>query len=150
MKIVFLDVDGVLNSYRNVVAQGGFPFPKGSSAAKNPQHSDENLDVLAVGMVRELCLRNEAQIVMHSTWRKHIDLAEFAKRWDLPILDKTDHGDKSQSVGRWLKEHPEVEKYVILDDDDMHDRTHQVFTSLFEGFMYKDFMFAMKLLGDAE
>lgn len=148
MKIIFLDVDGVLNSLRNVIAQGGFPFPKGSNVEQSPLHREENLDALAVGMVRKLCDETGAKIVLSSTWREHLDsVSEFGKRWALPIIDATPFGAKQGAISRWLEEHrPLVDKYAILDDEDMGDREHQVFTTLDDGMLLVNFKQAMEML----
>lgn len=150
-KIIFLDVDGVLNSYRNVVADGGFPFPKTSPMSQKPQHREENLDRLAIGMVRKLCKEFDAVIVLSSTWRMHVDAVEFGKRWDLPIIDGTDpQTSKPQSIRRWLFENPDVKNYVVLDDDDMRVGNRQIVTDIFEGFTYKNYVAAQKKLAMAD
>lgn len=150
-KIIFLDVDGVLNSYRNVVADGGFPFPKVHPRAQEPRHAEENLDRLAVGMIRKLCIEFDAQIVLSSTWRMHVNAVEFGKRWDLPIIDCTDlQMSKPMSIKRWLAENPDVKNYVVLDDDDMRVGNRQITTDLSEGFLYKDYVAAQKKLAMAD
>lgn len=151
MKVIFLDVDGVLNSYRNVVADGGFPFPADGPADKDPRHHEANLDRLAVGMVRKLCKEFEASIVLHSTWRMHTDPVEFGKRWDLPIIGGTDaHTSKPASIKRWLRENPEVKNYIVIDDDDMSVGSRQIVTSVFEGFSYENYIRAQKKLSYAD
>jgi hypothetical protein len=149
LKIIFLDVDGVLNSYRNVIAFGGFPFP-GRSGKDNP-HAEENLDPIAIGMIRKLCKEFDAKIVLHSTWRTHVNPREFGEKYGLPIIDVTPTVSKSQSIKLWLREKgQEVINYIIIDDDDMDDKHRQVFTDIYEGFIYKDYIRAQKKLAQAE
>lgn len=155
-KIIFLDVDGVLNSYRNVVADGGFPFPKGHAPQgrdpeQDPRHREENLDRLAIGMVRKLCEQFDAQVVLHSTWRMHTDPMEFGKRINLPIIDGTDPvRPKPASIRLWLRDNPDVKNYIVLDDDDMQVGNRQIFTDIFEGFTYKNYVAAQKKLSYAD
>lgn len=150
-KIIFLDVDGVLNSYRNVIADGGFPFPKGSKPEQAPQHREENLDRLAIGMIRRLCAEFDARIVLHSTWRMHTDALEFGQRVDLPIIGSTDPNvGKPRSIRDWLRENPDVKNFIVIDDDDMQQPKRQIVTSMFEGFQYRDYVAAQKKLSYAD
>jgi hypothetical protein len=150
-KVIFLDVDGVLNSYRNIVADGGFPFPKNSQMADNPKHREENLDRLAVGMIRKLCKEFDAVVVLSSTWRMYVDAVEFGRRWDLPIVAGTNPNvSKPGSIKEYLVLHPEIENYIVIDDDEMHVGNRQIWTDITEGFTYKNFELATKKLAMAE
>lgn len=150
-RIIFLDVDGVLNSYRNVVVDGGFPFPKGTPRAIDPRHAEENLDRLAIGMVRKLCQEFDAQIVLHSTWRMHTDPVAFGKRHNLPIIGGTDANvGKPRSIKHWLAANPDVKNYLVLDDDDMDVGNRQIFTDIFEGLTYSNYIAAQKKLSYAD
>lgn len=121
MKIIFLDIDGVLN----VISQGRDQF--GSIFHK---HFEDNL--------RHLIEQTDAKIVISSTWRfSGLDIMKdmWLKR-NLPgeVIDITPYcaiiqkDESYESVERgyeiqaWLNKHPDVENYVILDDDnDMLD-----------------------------
>lgn len=150
-KVIFLDVDGVLNSYRNVIADGGFPFPASSSLAQNPRHAEENLDRLAIGMIRKLCEEFDAVIVLSSTWRMHVDAVEFGKKYNLPIVAGTNPNvGKPASIKEYLALHPEIENYLVIDDDDMLAGNRQVWTYPFEGFIYKNYVECQKKLAMAE
>lgn len=150
-RIIFLDVDGVLNSYRNVIADGGFPFPKGSSMEQDPRHKEENLDRLAIGMIRRLCKEFDAEIVLHSTWRMHTNAIEFGKRVDLPVIDATSPTrGKPASIRLWLQENPDVKNFIVIDDDNMDQPKRQIFTSVYEGFTYADYVKAQKKLSYAD
>lgn len=138
MKVLFLDVDGVLNSFRSCEAFGGFPFPE-CKDPKNP-HYEMNQDPIAVALIRRLCKETGAVIVMHSSWRNYCDPIDFGVRWDIPIVDYTERNiDKSKSIRRWLKKHPEVTIYAIVDDDDMGDKEHQRETATYDGLKFKDY-----------
>lgn len=147
MKIIFLDVDGVLNSYRGVAADGGFPFPE---CINDPKHNESNLDRIAIGMIRKLCIEYDAKIVLHSTWRLHTDPVEFGKRLKLPIISGTDESPKHVSIQNYLRAHPEIVNYIVIDDDDMDVGNRQIRTDLEEGFTFADYMKAQKKLAMKE
>lgn len=114
MKIIFLDIEGVLINYNAPAA--------GSEA--DPQ---------CVARLNALTDRTGAALVVSSTWRSQglEELTELLRGWgvtapvagitdDLSFLDLTTpigltRGDE---VGQWLDRHPDVEDFIILDDDD--------------------------------
>lgn len=115
MKVLFLDVDGVLNSYES---PGYMPINK--------------------NMFRRICKVIEetgCQIVLSSTWRKldhsyHKISRKFSYK-GIKILSKTttEHLGigtvRGHEIQHWLDNHPKVECYAIVDDDsDMLD--HQM------------------------
>jgi len=119
MKIIFLDIDGVLNVYSNNHDKYGSQFHK---------HLVENL-----GYVID---STKAKIVISSSWR-HSGLKTMKDMWKdrkLPgeVIDITinchqliqdgkfefyDEVDRGHEIQDWLDTHPEVENYVIFDDD---------------------------------
>lgn len=114
IKVLFLDIDGVLLSTRSCIAQGGPVDPR------TPTDPDK-LDGVALGLVRKLCFETGAQIVVSSTWRERHPASELEKLLDLEILDVTPQllGQcRGEEVAAWLFAHPNVEKYAILDDQD--------------------------------
>lgn len=117
MKIIFLDVDGVLNYLEEWSRQ-----------------PDKGTYVLAPECVERLiALVNAtgASIVLSSTWRQHQDHVDYLKEQGaLPNLHEdwrtgwTKRGSnfRGWDIQEWLERHPEVTDYVILDDNsDMLD-----------------------------
>ncbi len=156
MKIIFLDVDGVLNSRRNVLAFGGFPWPNEPAVLPDgtPNSNAElYLDQIAIGMIRAICEKTGAKIVLHSTWRMHVNPIEWGKKWNLPIIAGTSGNvGKPQSIKIWLSETQRnveyVSHYAIIDDDDMDDHEHQVTTGITNGFLYEHYQKTLTLLGE--
>lgn len=116
MKVLFLDIDGVLNSTRTVVAFGqGFP------------HTLDRMDLfdnVALTLIRKLCYVGDISIVLSSTWRMIFPFHDIANALDLPIMGATDTKGRlrGEEIGRWLSAHLEVTTYAIVDDDsDMLD-----------------------------
>lgn len=119
MKVIFLDIDGVLN----VISQGHDEY--GSLFHK---HFEDNL--------RHIIEQTGAKIVISSTWRmsglkqmqamwKHRNLAgevidctpHCAQLVNAQKFKHYDEVERGHEIQEWLDEHPEVTNYVILDDD---------------------------------
>ena len=119
MKVIFLDIDGVLN----VISQGHDEF--GSLFHK---HFEDNL--------RRIIEQTGAKIVISSTWRmsglekmqamwKHRDLAgevidvspDCTQLVTYGTFEYYDAVERGHEIQDWLDKHPEVTNYVITDDD---------------------------------
>lgn len=118
MKILFLDIDGVLNSERSSFAFNGYPHDFSA-------HDMALFDHVAVALVRKLCAVTGCVIVLSSTWRLNFTAAQAAEALDLPIIDRTpdlgSYDTRSSEVSAWLAEHPEVTSYAIVDDVPVFD-----------------------------
>jgi hypothetical protein len=111
VNVIFLDIDGVLNSRRFL------------DQLDPEERTDDSLDPQAVARLNRIAERTQAKIVISSTWRI-IDPLERI----LDILQS--HGFKGEIVGKtpvlsgprgheiqaWVTEHREVKSFVILDD----------------------------------
>ncbi len=118
MKIIFLDIDGVLNSDAYDRVRG---------------ENDSNIDESRLDLLKKAVQSTNAKIVLSSTWRKHWSKLEsertpqgnllhylFSKH-QLEIYDKTPVlgkiYDRKQEIQLWLSsQEKEIEKFVILDD----------------------------------
>ena len=115
MKILFLDVDGVLNSasYFNTRLTPRDARPR-------------DIDPMRALLVHRIVEATGAKIVVSSSWRLHPDgLAEVRKAIDPHYLDKTPRHDRYEhrhaEIKEWLDGQAfigrPVERYAILDDD---------------------------------
>ena len=134
MKVIFLDVDGVLNSQK--------------FAEKYYEEEGVNIfreDILnrsAIACLKRIVSATGAIIVLSSTWR-HIALARQALVSQLDDFGLSIHSDTPHAGGRrgadisaWFARHPEieVESYVILDDDnDMEEHLPHLIQTDFYG-----------------
>lgn len=112
MKVIFLDVDGVLNTPK-LIKKFGY------------DHIDPVLVALLARIVRE----TEARIVLSSTWRideNNRNMVEAAlAQHGLELLGSTpvykkeflDWVRRHEEIGAWLAEN-QVSKFAILDDLD--------------------------------
>lgn len=145
MKVLFLDIDGVLNSHRSAYAFGGFPF----DVDKHRNRFDE----VAVSLIRNVAKASGAQIVLSSSWRTDKDWERIGHGLNLPITDRTPDmhpGPRGAEIAAWLADHPEVECYAIVDDDpDMLDEQKPYFvqTRHEDGLSYADANKLAELLG---
>lgn len=111
LKVLFLDIDGVLNSRRSQMAFGAYPHDfsaKGMAC----------FDMVAVALVRRICRVSGCSIVLSSDWRYTTTAHAAANALDLPIMGSTPQlaGSRGLEINAWLNEHPEVTHYAIVDD----------------------------------
>lgn len=113
MKILFLDIDGVLNSRRTCHAFDGYPDDFGDM---------RRFDLVAVALVRRLCRETGCQVVLSSTWRYYFTAEQAAAALALPMISATstesynDYASRGGEIRAWLAAHPEVTHYAIVDD----------------------------------
>lgn len=138
-KVLFLDIDGVLNSERTCLAFGGWPHKLNEPGA---------FDWVSVQLIRNLCrLDGGLRIVLSSTWRETFNYSVVGRFFGLPIIDATpilnvglyNRGDE---IAAWLEANPGVTHYVIVDDNNwmrFDQQEHFVQTSGELGFSHWNF-----------
>lgn len=142
MKVIFLDIDGVLNS-------GKYIKSLDADLWDNPVNQ---MDPVAVARLNVITDATKAKIVVSSSWR----LPFLTHPTPLPALQgcMKSYGISGDIIGmtcekanalrnrrgkeiqKWINDHyNDIEKYVIIDDDsDMgRIRTHQVLTKFEDG-----------------
>jgi hypothetical protein len=105
MKTIFLDIDGVLNCDAT------------PNSRKFPYVVDEGL----LARFRDLVKATGAWVVLSSTWRVDPVGLLAAKYYNVPFHDvcaDMPGAPRCEELVSWLREHPEVSRYVVLDDDD--------------------------------
>lgn len=140
MKIIFLDIDGVLNS---IDSEDHF-------------HCFIGLDYSGIKLLREIVDVTGAEIVLVSTWK--LSWSKDGSRSDslgayldarlaeegLTIMDKTGGtmNNRGHGIIDWLSEHP-TESWIALDDEIFEDyeecgiMPHLVKTSFYDGGLKK-------------
>ncbi len=117
MKIIFLDIDGVLNDteYRN--------SHRGIDKILSPQK---------MVLLKRITEKTGAKIVLTSTWRAYLFkkpifknseekeyMIDTFKSFGVHLYDLTpwiNAAEKNLEIKEWLDEHNDIENYVILDD----------------------------------
>ena len=119
MKVLFLDVDGVLNS------EAWF--------AVMPDVGMISVDPKAVARVLRVVRKTSAAIVLSSMWRTSPGAVRYLTQQGLVIHDTTPlsfYRPRRHEIQQWLDAHPEVTAYAIIDDDpDAEIPGHFVLTS---------------------
>ena len=153
MKIIFLDVDGVLNS--DITSEkygfGGWFQETDPCTHMNVLWGQDLVDNL-----KYIVEQTDAKIVISSTWRLSHSLDKFKEMFtiygwtDVPIIDKTKSlKNRGLEVNEWLSRHKDVESFVILDDNNWfltEQQTMFVQTNLERGLTKEDAEKAIKIL----
>lgn len=151
MRVIFLDVDGVLNSERFNRTLEDQHRQLGHHDVCECFKLTRQVDRAAVGRLNRLIAATGAKIVVSSSWRKLLDpeelrrvLVEHGLVGDIvgetpdaqdeddeaAILDVhavLDRITRGHEIDFWLRQHPEVDRFVILDDSAdmaMHKNRH--------------------------
>ena len=121
MKVIFLDIDGVLN----------FPGTEARSPGGWIGVSSQQIKLL-----RDIVKETGAYLVLSSTWRHEWSpdeeqctedgkyLNRRLTRYGLHIIDKTikNHEDlRGEAIREWLSRHPHVDNWIVLDDNSFLD-----------------------------
>lgn len=132
MKVIFLDIDGVLNSYKTLPRD-----EKGGMLGVHPELAKRFC---------ELVKATGAQWVLSSTWRLSDRWRETMTENDLPMKEclgrtPSHRGSiRGEEIDEWLRLNGEdIAKYAILDDDsDMLPHQPHFRTSFFDGGLTED------------
>jgi len=138
MKAIFLDFDGVLNTYDSL---------------SRGVHIDNNMVCRIDKLVRHAsdceARGGGVTLVISSTWRKLNLLKDlifllrstgFRVNCQFDVTESIYDGEREHrgnEINHWLLEHPEVDGYVIIDDDaDFfdHQKPFWIHTSMTTGF----------------
>ena len=111
MKIIFLDIDGVLNSDEY--------FDKIKNLNINGIEND--IDVNKIVLLKKSLDETGAKVVLTSSWRytrKAQELKQLLLIYGI-IVDCTPFIDNERGIEikKWLQEHNDVQDFVILDDE---------------------------------
>jgi hypothetical protein len=106
MKVIFLDIDGVLN---------GIAYQMSTTEAP------PLIDVSRLEILKELIDKSNAKVVLSSSWKKAWVKGQtfdcIFKNAGIDIYDTTPVlGRKNSEISAWLSAHSDIESFVILDD----------------------------------
>jgi HAD domain in Swiss Army Knife RNA repair proteins len=109
MKVLFLDIDGVLNSEETFRKRPEAYFP---------------YDPYMVMLLHRIIEATGCQVVLSSSWRHHEPSKEFIRKTVCEFLSITPtlNTIRGEEIKAWLESDtatlPPIERYAILDDDD--------------------------------
>lgn len=148
MNVIFLDYDGVVN---NII----WDPEKGRADYSHPFMGKVN-NFQAVQWLSEFCEKYDYKIVVTSTWRLHPNYKECliagGLRDGIEILGcvGTRLETRGDEIMAYLRQHPEIEKWLVLDDEDCSEgfpeiENHQVLCRTNAGFNLEEFELAIQL-----
>ena len=145
-KVIFLDVDGVLNNQKWAIEM----YNEGVYVYRNDILYGPSLEQL-----KRIVDATGAVIVVSSAWRQipnaYLHLREWLELYDMEIYDKTPYvgRERGDDITAWFERNPGDWQYVILDDDyDMCEHmSHLVQTSFDEGLTEQDADKCIEMLG---
>lgn len=171
MKVIFLDVDGVLNSTRSMIAYHEEHLALSKAGLDIPLSVYHRIDPVAVRLLNRITDVNpEVKYVISSTHRKHIpdplgngrDMKDMRKYFSLlgltgEVIGYTPvsaNGHRGTEINEWIcneRDHSDdLTHYVIIDDDsDMAEAqklNHFVKTDAEVGFSYRNFKDVLRIL----
>lgn len=107
MKVIFLDIDGVLNTH--------YDYEKNGFDYLNPE---------LIKILKKIIVETNCEIVLSSTWRLCSSDFSFVKQIlsceNIEITDITPHlnqSPRSEEIKSWLSYNPHVQKFAIIDDE---------------------------------
>jgi hypothetical protein len=160
MNTIFLDIDGVLNSERSMVAAKVLR-PLQGYVSYTERHYTE-LDPVAINLLRLLVQETNSEIVISSSWRKLYDTLDFFKSifmqfgWHgAPVVGMTpivDSGFRGQEIQQYIDSNDFFTGPHIIFDDDRDFFEHQPLIHVDEryGLSYEHFDKAKQMLGFKE
>ena len=127
--VVFLDVDGVLNSR--------------TSCARAPSEMYTGVDHLRIEVLAKAMQLNRVDgVVLTSTWKDleqdhedYIYLTDNLRKYGIKVLGKTEDESffrREDGILKYLEEHPGIEEFIILDDQHFGFDDH---TCLWENYL---------------
>lgn len=111
MRVIFLDIDGVLNSDK---------FYKSDSS------KSDDLDRSAIEKLNQIIAQTNAKVVVSSTWRimhtqDEIQMMLSRNGFQGEVIDTTDNlikkgMDRGDEIHQWIENHSNIESFVVIDD----------------------------------
>lgn len=112
--VVFLDVDGVLNTR--------------TSCVRTPSGRYYGVEESRISLLSYAMKQNSAEgVVLTTTWKNmrsdnedYLYLVEALKQYDIEVLGSTKErwgSQREEGIKDYLEENPEIDEYVILDDN---------------------------------
>lgn len=149
MKIIFLDLDGVVNYDKWYISE---------EYQKLTPDQELDIDPKVIDRLNRLCLETSSKIVIASSWKVNTYYKNRLERAGLEnIIDKTPDfifikGNdycRGEEIDMWLKAHDNIENYIIIDDvKDFYEEQlpHFLHINPHTGFTEDDYLVARNML----
>ena len=130
MKVIFLDIDGVLNTSET--------FTKRKQIFEQTGIWNLEIDEFRVEYLKQIVDETNAKIVLSSTWKKYFEnikgkvvpscekgimFQNILKKYNIELYDILKKGyllTREELIDIWLNENPNVESFIVFDDETTH------------------------------
>ena len=119
MKVIFLDIDGVLNNEEHIVKIHGL-LGKEQYLDLLREIGELPFDYRSCELLQKFIKETNVEVILSSTWRLNPEAPNIIKRYaGIEIKDITPrlNGIRGEEIQQYLDNHKEISNYVILDDD---------------------------------
>lgn len=118
-KILGLDIDGVLNTFRGSMTAGWGGVCL-NQILRDPDSMDR-FDQFGLNFLRQLCKKSHVQILLVTQQRigqGDNEMKALSMFLDLPIVGKTrSFGARKDEILEWLNNHRQVQQFASVDDE---------------------------------
>lgn len=137
MKVIFLDIDGVLNGYNRFTNIAYWWFKRLHLLKFVHKHYDIfGVRTHKVRLLAKIIKKTGAKVVISSSWRfgwyepyekkrgRQKELHDKLHKYNIEVIGITGrvaHGEhtshRESEIRKWLSEHPEVKRFIVIDDE---------------------------------
>lgn len=152
MKIIFLDIDGVLNYLNYFIKSNDIRLNYNKYLKTNENNFFKKEKYLLINKIREIDIeklyllkeiinRTNSKVVITSSWRNlklYPLIEEYLIKLGIPIIDKTKHlSSRGEEIKDYLNKH-KIDNYIIIDDDIFPDYDEELLFHLIHTNFYNE------------